>query len=1299
MKTIVLSILVLLLASILALQTQAAKVTANDPQTAEPPLVIDRATAGPVISPLLFSHNLETTRRSVWRGLGAEMLNNRKFAVVAGDLPKHWYTITAGGGTVTSDTTVGYAGTRSVRVNVKTAAQSCGLGQKQAQLAFTQGTKYAFRFWLKSDVQRSFWMKVSDGSMAVGSMQTTVESGDWQLWSGKFTAAATVQGASFEIGSDTPGTYWIGAASVQPADNFHGMRRDVVDRLKELKPGSLRFPGGCYSDFYQWQDGLLPVDQRPPLGPTGVSFLLPNTDDYDTQEIGTDEFMALCREVGCEPAITLRTTGCTAGDAAAWVEYCNGSADTAWGKLRALHGQKDPYRVKTWFIGNEMYLSTRGMNDAKKCAACTAAFATAIRAVDPNARLVGCTTTYILSGIAGAMNWNMTLIKEAGPLLNAASCHDYFDPQELQIAAKESTQHLRPLLLKCRQDIGLPLVLDEWNLMWGRSGTLGMGLYAAGVLNMLCRESAEIGVEQAFFFQPITEGAIKVTPLTATLDPAGKVFAAIGVHQGNRLLPLPPVSANADLDACASVRADGHIILTAINRSATQIICLPIALAHPPVLNATARFLVPASLAFGETAFKEHTEQLAVAEGGVRVTLPQCSLAVIDIIPAAGGAAQLPAHGSSCADQPTINPPAMEQGNLLPNPSFEEGTGNAIPRWKSRAWSGEVDAQWNIDAPGRTGKQCVTIRSEKGADAAWTATVTVKPNTLYRLSGWIKTKDIQGAIGACLNIQNLPHRTPRKTGTHDWTRVSTVFNSGEATALEINCLFGGWGKSTGQAWYDDVALEPVRANEPLTAMVTVGTAAEAKPYSRMIFGGLLEHFDRQVYGGVFDPGSPLSDEGGFRKDAVAALKELKVGVVRWPGGCYVDAYQWRDSVGHDRKAGDDPIWGVKDTHAFGTDEFVKLSGMVGFEPYICNNSNSSIPEIKDWLEYCNQSAGPAAQERAANGNAQARAVRIWGVGNEHGGLAYAQKVRDAAKEMKKTDPTVKVAACDYGGELMFKTAGEYIDYISVHDYWFANYQEFHTPNYLACMMKSQGPENHIAGSARAIENAGYRGRIKIAFDEWNLRSWHHPGFPRHKKPDYENPQDMALVKARQKSDDPALYTMADALFAASFFNACLRHPDEVAMANVAPLVNVSGPLFVHPKGIIRRTHFHAFAMYANELEPLAAKTDVEADALTNGGNSVPVADAAATVDASGTNWAIALVNRHPDMGLACTVQMKDRVLDGTYDAIVLTGDSPDAYNDIEHPNRVVPVKTQLTVAKGVVNLPPHSLTIIKVPLQ
>jgi len=175
--------------------------------------------------------------------------------------------------------------------------------------------------------------------------------------------------------------------------------------------------------------------------------------------------------------------------------------------------------------------------------------------------------------------------------------------------------------------------------------------------------------------------------------------------------------------------------------------------------------------------------------------------------------------------------------------------------------------------------------------------------------------------------------------------------------------------------------------------------------------------------------------------------------------------------------------------------------------------------------------------------------------------------------------------------------------------------------------------------------------------------------------------------------------MADALFCASFFNACLRNAEDVTMANIACLVNQTGPLYAHPKGIVKRTHFHTIAMYANLLQTHVAKTQVSADRLTHGTSSVAMVDAIATVDETGTKWAVAMMNRHPSEEVACTLKMAENLTDGTYTATVLTGEAPDSYNDIQHPHRVVPSKTELTFKKGTINLPPHSLVIVEISVN
>jgi alpha-L-arabinofuranosidase len=653
--------------------------------------------------------------------------------------------------------------------------------------------------------------------------------------------------------------------------------------------------------------------------------------------------------------------------------------------------------------------------------------------------------------------------------------------------------------------------------------------------------------------------------------------------------------------------------------------------------------------------------------------------------------------------------------NLLSNPSFDIVSDGVPEGWEFRSWGNtQRFAQWQVAAAGRSGR-CVTISSHdsNGTDSAWTARITVKPNTFYRLSGWIKTKGIAGATGALLNIQNMQSvRTPPVQGTSDWIQVSTVFRTAaEPLVLEINCLFGGWGTSTGQAWYDDIAVEPIDMDDSTTATVTIDSNAEAKPYSPMILGGFIEHFNRQIYGGLYEPGSPLADKKGFRKDVIEAMKELKLSVVRWPGGCFVSGYDWEGGVGRNRKPVDDMAWGVVEPNTFGTDEFVEWCRLVGCTPYICTNAGDGTPEeMGEWVEYCNQTEGPYAEMRREGGHVKPLNVPIWSVGNENwGSHEIGQKtveewgplVRRSAQIMKAADPSVILTAAATPNRSwtlpLLEAAGEYLDYVSVHGYWLHLWTKNEMPDYMTCIMRSEEPEHAILATIGVLEESGHRGRIKIAFDEWNLRAWHHPGFPRKEVADYGDPEVIELVKARDKNLIASQYTMADALFTASFLNACLRHADDVGMANIAPIVNTRGPLHVHPEGIVRRTTFHALAMYANLLGNRVVTADIEAGQLVHDDRFIPVVDGIATIDDAGKTWSIALVNRHPSQEVCCTLVLGGDQVTGTFDATVLAGPSTDAYNDTEYPNRVVPRERQLTFRQGKVDLPAHSLTIVRTP--
>ena len=121
-------------------------------------------------------------------------------------------------------------------------------------------------------------------------------------------------------------------------------------------------------------------------------------------------------------------------------------------------------------------------------------------------------------------------------------------------------------------------------------------------------------------------------------------------------------------------------------------------------------------------------------------------------------------------------------------------------------------------------------------------------------------------------------------------------------------------------------LSSAQAQENSLALEKEGKLVE---YNPMIFGQFIEHFDNQVYGGIFDPGNPLSDEDGFRTDVIEAIKELKTPIVRWPGGCFVSTYHWLDGVGNNRQPVYDKTWQAEDPNTFGTDEYVKWCRKIG----------------------------------------------------------------------------------------------------------------------------------------------------------------------------------------------------------------------------------------------------------------------------------------------------------------------------------------------------------------------------------
>jgi len=207
------------------------------------------------------------------------------------------------------------------------------------------------------------------------------------------------------------------------------------------------------------------------------------------------------------------------------------------------------------------------------------------------------------------------------------------------------------------------------------------------------------------------------------------------------------------------------------------------------------------------------------------------------------------------------------------------------------------------------------------------------------------------------------------------------------------------------------------------ATIRIWTQLPTATINSNIYGHFAEHLGRCIYEGIWvGEKSKIPNEGGLRLDVLAGLKQLRAPVVRWPGGCFADAYHWRDGIGpQDKRPETVNIWWKQsEPNTFGTDEFMRFCRAVGCEPYICLNVGSGSPqEAVEWLEYCNFGGDSTlTRMRAKNGSREPYAVKYWGVGNENWGCGgrftavdYAKEYMRFATYLRALDSSIELVAC------------------------------------------------------------------------------------------------------------------------------------------------------------------------------------------------------------------------------------------------------------------------------------------------
>ncbi len=630
------------------------------------------------ISPAWFGHNLEHTRSCVWQGLSAELIRNRKFAGMPQQhtgVSQDWYRIGPpqawhlvelppnrwDPGTTglpytrhfDAETNARQRAARShacgrQRIETFHAEEPAGIGQSGLHL--NGNARYEGRVVLMSDRPLQARVAILGGHTRSAWHEeiAAVSSNTWDTFSFSFVAPETDENTAIEVTFDQPGVLFIGAVSLLPADHFHGMRSDVVALLKEISTPLLRWPGGNFADNYFWKDGLLPVDQRAPLRGHFLE-TLPHTRDYDMHEIGTDEFIALCREIGAEPFITINLGLEGPAEAAAWVEYCNGAPDTEWGSVRAERGHPEPYNVKYWSLGNEYgYGHMLGPNDPQGYKQVVTECSRLMRAVDPSLEFTVC-------GIWWDEEWHDQVLAKIGHAFENVSFHDYtrlmktFAGEEgraefRRVAAEapaavfRQVKNVRSMVdAHAPSDKRIGISFDEWNVWyaWYRPVGVAEGIYTASMLHHFCREASDLGITFGVFFEPVNEGAIWVKPDSASLTAMGQAFSLLKAHQNRRLIHVENDDPEADIDVVATLDEGGNeALISIINRSPDESHAVELSFAGR---NAAPRYsgtLLSATDFLPESVFTESSLSVRLGDGAtVSVTLPQHSIALIRAAP------------------------------------------------------------------------------------------------------------------------------------------------------------------------------------------------------------------------------------------------------------------------------------------------------------------------------------------------------------------------------------------------------------------------------------------------------------------------------------------------------------------------------------------------------------------------------------------------------------------------------------------------------------------------------------------
>ena len=478
---------------------------------------------------------------------------------------------------------------------------------------------------------------------------------------------------------------------------------------------------------------------------------------------------------------------------------------------------------------------------------------------------------------------------------------------------------------------------------------------------------------------------------------------------------------------------------------------------------------------------------------------------------------------------------------------------------------------------------------------------------------------------------------------------------------------------------------------------------------KRIFGSFIEHLGRAVYGGIYQPGSPLSDKEGMRKDVMELVRQLQVPVVRYPGGNFVSCFHWEDSVGPKelRPARPELAWFAIETNEFGLNEFADWAKKAETEIMMAVNLGTrGVDDAKNLLEYCNLPKGTYYSDlRRSHGVEQPHDIKLWCLGNEMDGpweigrktpYEYGRLAAETGRVMKMMCPEIELVACGssnlnmptfgYWEDTVLEECYDTIDYISMHQYY--SNAAGDTPEFLA---RSLHMDQFIKGVVAICDAAQARKhskkQINISFDEWNV--WYH-----------SHGHDQAYYDSRVWHEAPPLlediYTFEDALLVGSMLITLLKHADRVKVACLAQLVNVIAPIMTRPGGgawcnTIYWPYMHA-SLYGRgtALQPLVQSPTF----ATKEYDAVPMLDSVAILNPDGGVTVFA-VNRDEKEDLALNLDLRAFPTLKPKEHLLLHHDDMHAVNTEDNPNNVSPVTMPLRGDEVEIRLPARSWNVIR----